>query len=400
MLFKSRHAKWLSTTMLSVFTFFVLLIFCIISCRRDVKDIPDKQPGKQPDPASIPKGLAKLINEKGHSFYVEYNRSVPAFLIDKNGNEIERRPSGNRGLSTPGAICDDPASAEVYATFAGAENTVSDCINQTHTIVVHWQIKSSFDLALANPSPSYQASRGRLRIKNGSTTTYSDLNINLVSGNIVYVGTDPLNSALKIYNVTYTKTGIPHTYLAQGNFTVVESSLSVYSDCADPYDPYLIITSYTNIFAPQVGLDVCERNDLVYINPNTPGDPPPSNDMCASMAGSWVVTSPGACQNYTYNLGSELWVKKTGDPDNNYVHLQVKAAGDPSWRTDGNVFYWEVLWLRDLHTYVPNAPSSGSHPASYTFRWRNFAGTYGPPVSKSCSTPYYYTPLTLTIYDF
>lgn len=395
MLLNSRQSKWLSTTVLSAFTFFILMIFFITSCRRDVKDVPAKQ---SPAAASdIPTALANLIKEKGHSFKVEINRQVPAILVDKNGNEIQRHPSGNTGLRTPDEICEDPASAEITPTLLGAENTVSDCINQTHTIVVYWQIKSSFDLALANPSPSYQASRGRLRIKNGSTTTYSDLNINLVSGNIVYVGTDPGDPTLKIYNVTYTKTGIPHTYLAQGNFTAVEASLAVYSDCDDPYDPYLIITSYTNIFAPQVGLDVCERNDLIYISPNIPGDPPPSNDMCASIAGSWVLTSPGACQNYDYNLGSYVEVKRTGDPDANYVPLQVKAAGDPSWRVDGRVFYWEVLWMNELQSYVPNAPAS--FPASYTFRWKNFDGTYSP-LSISCSTPYYYTPQTLTIYDF
>src|SRR4030095_6725534 len=118
---------------------------------------------------------------------------------------------------------------------------------------------------------------------------------------------------------------------------------------------------------------------LIYINPNTLQDPPPFTDYCASIAGSWVFTGPGACQNYDANLGSEVYVKRTGDPDGNYVPLQVKAAGDPSWRADGYVFSWEVLWMRELQAYVPNVP--GSFPASYTFRWRNFEGTYGPPVS-------------------
>src|SRR4030095_6206846 len=89
------------STMLSVLAIIVIFIFCITSCRRDVKDIPDKQPGAA---AAMPEGLARLIKEKGYSFSVEINRSVPAILLDKNGNEIQRRPPRSTSLRTPDDI--------------------------------------------------------------------------------------------------------------------------------------------------------------------------------------------------------------------------------------------------------------------------------------------------------
>lgn len=390
-----------STILLSAFAFITLLIFSITSCQRDINDLTDQQP----DTPDIPIDFSKLAKKNG--FLIQNNLEVPTILLDKNGNEIQRRPhSSARLMDTPDAICEDPASAEVSTALQYTENTVSDCINQTHTITVYWRIKSSFDLALANPSPPNQASRGRLRIKNGTTITYSDLNINLVSGNIVYVGTDPVDPTLKIYDITFSKTGIPHTYLTGGNFTAIEVSLAVYSDCDDPYDSYSIITAYVQAYAPTVGLNVCERNDNININPSYTGAPPPSNDMCGSVVGSWVAGSPGACENYDANLGTQIQVKRAGDPDINYRDLHIKVNGAGSWRTDGIVHFSEIVYFRQLQDIVINPPSPWpvtNPPTTYnfTFRWRNVDGTgTSSPFTITCRTSWWHPEVTLPIYDF
>jgi hypothetical protein len=368
-----------------------ILILVVVGCQRNVKDIPAKESKQE-----VPADLMSLIKKQGSSIYIPINKPVPGILLDKNGNEIATHPHSGRLDGTPDEICDDPASATVGPnTLIGVNNQILNCTTVEHTLTVYWQVRSSFDLVAANPNPSYQASRGRLRIKNGSTITYSDLNINLTSGNIVYVGVDPIDPTVKIYNITYVKSGIPHTYLSAGNFTAVEVSLSIYSDCTDPYDSYLITTPYTAAFSPTVGLDPCERIDGVYINPAT--SMPPSADYCASIAGSYVTGSPGLCQNYTANLGSEVQVKLAGDPDVNYRDIQTKAAGDPTYRTSGYVYNWEVLFIRQFQSYVPNAGSL-TFPANFTFRWRNFHGT--GVGSITCLGNQWSTPVTLSIYDF
>lgn len=368
----------------------VLSFFVMISCKRDMHEMPSTKLNEN----EVPQQIKDLIKQQGHSIYMPVNKHVPAILMDKNGNVIERNNIARR--LTPDDICADPASAEVDALLMGVNNQITDCSNIVHTLTVNWLITSSFDLATANPNSPYQASRGRIRIKNGSTTTYSDLNIGITSENIKYLRNDPDDPSLKVYQVTYVKTGIPHTYLSFGNFTAVEVSLSIYSDCGDPYDSYLMLTPYTAAFAGQVGLDPCLRNDEVYISPSTLSAPPPSSDQCGYIAGSYVTGSPGECQNYKKNLGSYIQVKRTGDPDNNYKDLRTIAAGEISYRTNGYVLSSEVRLMKGLKYYVPNIPTS--YPASYTFRWKNFDGT--DISSISCFTDHWSTPVSMFIYDF
>jgi hypothetical protein len=70
----------------------------------------------------------------------------------------------------------------------------------------------------------------------------------------------------------------------------------------------------------------------VYITPATPENPPNSTIACGMIAGSYVVGSPGACGNFTFNMASQVQVKKAGDPDANYRNIwaYIPGSGSPS----------------------------------------------------------------------
>lgn len=339
----------------------------------------------------------KVIKDQGKSTYLPLNIVVPAILLDKDGNEIKRKSFG-AALSTPQAWCDDPGSApipsEPSVTLVGVEHLKENCGNYPHTFTMSWIIKTPFELTDVNPNNNSQISRGRLRIKNGSTTTYQDLNIPIETGDIVLQGTDPLDSDIKIYSVSYTKSGIADSYLLDGSFTSVEVSFFIYSDC-EP-DAVTVSTGYYAAFSPYNIILPCLRIDNVYISPSTQLSPPPDNDYCGSIAG----TDPfGACPSaptYYINLGSEIQVKKAGDPDTDYQPLQTYATGKTDHRTDGYVFYWEVRYTEQLQNYVPNT-SGISWPANFTFRWRNIDGT---STSNITCTGDWSDPVTLSVDNF
>ncbi|SEM33022.1 hypothetical protein SAMN04488505_10473 [Chitinophaga rupis] len=364
-----------------------LFLFVLLtgSCQRDIKDAA---PSAQP--VSLSDKLTQLIKESGHSVYIPVNKSVPGILMDARGNEIKTNRTAKL-LTTPDEICDDPSLAVVGPhTLNGVNHTLYDCQNIKHSLTVDWTIRSSFDLVNANPATPSQISKGRLRIKSGTTITFQDLNIPLTA--LTYTGDDPNEPGVKLYHLVYTKNNIDHQYLSPGAFTAIEVSVVVYSDCTAPYSTYFITTPYVAAFAPSIGLNPCERVDQVYINPATSQSPPPSVNDCGSIAGSYVVGSPGPCQNNTPNMASQVQVKKTGDPDANYRNIQTKLPGTTTYSTDGYVYYWEIRYIKQLQDYVPNATN---FPASFTFRWRNVDGT----GANTCFGPWA-NPVNYTISDF
>ncbi|MCF6407205.1 hypothetical protein L3C95_30190 [Chitinophaga filiformis] len=367
---------------------FSLLGLCVLlagACRRDVKEtVPQGAKGTVSDL------LASQIKQQGHTVTVPVNRSVPGILTDANGVEIKANLSG-RILTTPDEICEDPSLAVVGPnTFTTVKHTIYDCQNVKHTLILEWKIRSSFDLVMTNPNNASQFSKGRIRIKSGTTVTFQDLSIPLTT--LTYTGDDPNEPGVKQYTLTYTKTDIPDQYLTEGAYTAIEGSAVVYTDCAVTY---LITTPYAPISPYGTGLDPCQRIDNVYITPATPSTPPLSTIDCGVIAGSYVVGSPGACQNYVFNMASQVQVKKAGDPDANYVNIQSLVVGSSSpATTDGLVYYWEIRRMPQLQFYVPGV-TNASFPGDFTFRWRNAHGT----APNTCYGPWS-TPVTYTIYDF
>lgn len=356
------------------------------SCQRDAKEAaPAAAKG------NISDLLASQIKREGHTISIPVNRSVPAILTDAKGTEIKTNRSV-RVLTTPDQICEDPSLAIVGPnTFTTVKHTIYDCQNAKHALTLEWKIRSSFDLAMVNPNNTSQFSKGRIRIKSGTTITFQDLNIPLTT--LTYIGDDPNEPGVKQYTLTYTKTDIPDQYLADGAFTAIEGSAVVYTDCTAPY-AYLITMPYAPISQYATGLDPCQRIDNVYITPATPSTPPYSTLDCGVIAGSYIVGSPGVCQNGTFNMASQVQVKKAGDPDANYVNIQalVVGSGSPA-TTDGLVYFWEVRRIQQLQFYLPGV-TNASFPGDFTFRWRNVHGSVNP-----CYGPWS-TPVTYTIYDF
>ena|GEM_PF-1704902 len=351
---------------------------------------------KEAAPATAKGSISNVLSDQkkrqGQTITVPLNISVPGILTDAEGREIKTNHSG-RVLSTPDQICEDPSLAVVGPhTLNTLQHTIYDCQNAKHSLTIEWKIRSSYDLVMVNPNNAAQFSKGRIRIKNGTTVTWSDLSI--VPTSLVYTGDDPNEPGIKLYTLTYTRADIPDQYLAAGAFTDIEGSFAVYTDCPAPYGflitaPYAYISKYT-----AVGLDPCQRIDEVYITPATPSTPPLSVLDCGTIAGSYVVAGPGACQNFTPNMASEVQVKKAGDPDANYVHIQslVVGSGSPA-TTDGLVYYWEIRRISQLQFYLPGV-TNASFPGNFTFRWRNVQGTTNP-----CYGPWS-AGVTYTIYDF
>jgi hypothetical protein len=372
---------------LKILSFSGLCMLLAGSCQRDEKEtVPAGAKGNVSDL------LASQIKRQGHTISIPVNKSVPAILTDANGTEIRTNRSG-RVLATPDEICEDPSLAIVGPnTFTTLQHTIYDCHDAKHTLTVEWKIRSSFDLTMINPNNPSQFSRGRIRIKSGTTVTFQDLSIPLTS--LTYTGDDPNEPGVKQYTLTYTKTGIADQFLAAGSYTAIEGSAVVYTDCTAPYDGYVITMPYAPISQYATGLDPCQRIDNVYITPATPSTPPHSVLDCGLIAGSYIVGSPGACQNFTFNMASQVQVKKAGDPDANYVNIQslVVGSGSPA-TTDGLVYYWEVRRISQLQFYLPGV-TNASFPGDFTFRWRNVHGSPNP-----CYGPWS-TPVTYTIYDF
>lgn len=368
-------------------SFFGLCILLAGSCQRDTKEtVPPVVKG------NISDLLTSQIKQQGHTISIPINKSVPGILTDANGTEIKTNRSG-RVLTTPDHICEDPSLAIVGPNaFTTLQHIIYDCQDAKHTLTLQCKIRSSFDLSMLNPNNPSQFSRGRIRIKSGTTITFQDLNIPLTT--LTFTGDDPNEPGVKQYTLTYTKTGIPDQYLAAGAYTAIEGSAVVYTDCTAPYGSYLITMPYEPISQYSTGLDPCQRLDNVYITPATPSTPPHSVLDCGLIAGSYIVGSPGACQNFTFNMASQVQVKKAGDPDANYVNIQSLVVGSSSpATTDGLVYYWEVRRISQLQFYLPGV-TNASFPGNFTFRWRNVHGATNP-----CYGPWS-TPVTYTIYDF
>ncbi len=356
------------------------------SCRRDAKETPPAAAK-----GNLADVLARQIKERGHPITVPVNKSVPAMLLDAKGQEINTSHSA-RVLTTPPEFCEDPSEAVVGPNMLQSIRwTIYDCEDVKHTITLQWQIRSSFDLSMTNLSNPSLISKGRIRIKNGATITYQDLNIPLTA--LTYTGDDPNEPGTKLYTLTYTKTGIPGQYLTAGAYTAIETSPFVYTDCDYGYS---IQTAYTPI-SPSVatGLAPCDRIDAVYITAATPQQPPISTIACGMIGGSYPVGSPGACQNYTFNMASQVQVKKAGDPDANYRNIwaYIPGSGQPSPQ-DGLIYYWEIRVLEQFQFYVPGV-TNASFPGDFTFRWRNAHGA----APNTCYGPWS-TPVTMTFYDF
>jgi hypothetical protein len=373
---------------LKTLSFFGLCILLAGSCQRDAKETAP----------SVAKGnisdlLASQIKHQGHTISIPINRSVPGILTDANGTEIKTNRSG-RILTTPDEICEDPSLAVVGPNrLTAVQHTIYDCENLKHTLTLEYKIRSSFDLSMLNPNNPSQFSKGRIRIKSGTTTTFQDLSIPLAT--LTYLRDDPNEPDVKEYTLTFTRTNIPDQYLAAGAYTAIEGSAVVYTDCTAPYDTWLITMPYEPISPYATGLDPCQRIDNVYITPGTPSTPPISVLDCGLIAGSYVVGDPGACQNYTFNMASQVQVKKAGDPDANYVNIWaiVVGSGLPA-TTDGLVYYWEVRRVLQPQFYLPGV-TNASFPGDFTFRWRNVHGM----APNTCYGPWS-TPVTYTLYDF
>ncbi|SHN34350.1 hypothetical protein [Chitinophaga sp. CF418] len=375
------------STVLKVLSCSALCMLLAGGCQRDAKETtPPAAKG------NISDVLASQIKQQGHTISIPVNVSVPGVLTDAKGTEIRTNRFG-RVLSTPDEICEDPSLAVVGPnTLTMLKHTIYDCENAKHSLTIEWKIRSSYDLAMVNPNNTAQFSKGRIRIKNGTAITYSDLTIPLATLN--YIGDDPNEPDIKQYILTYTKADIPDKYLATGAFTDIEGSFAVYTDCPAPYG-FVITTPYAFISAyGAVGLDPCQRIDNVYITPATPSTPPLSPSDCGVIAGSYVVGDAGACRNNTPNMASQVQVKKAGDPDASYMNIQSLVVGSSSpVTTDGLVYYWEIRRMKQLQFYLPGV-TDASFPGDFTFRWRNVHGATNP-----CYGPWS-VGVTYTIYDF
>jgi len=365
-----------------------VLALCVLlagSCRRDVKETAPVT--AKSDLSDV---LDRQIKQQGHAISIPVNKSVPATLTDANGIAVKTNLSG-RMLTTPDEICDDPSLAIVGPnTITAVQHTIYDCQNPKRTLTVEWRIRSSFDLSMLNPNNPAQFSKGRIRIKSGTTTIFQDLSIPLTT--LTYLQDDPNEPGIKEYSLTYTRTDILDQYLTEGAYSALEVSVAVFTDCATPYS---IITAFQPITTTGVGLAPCDRIDNVYITPATPENPPNSTIACGMIAGSYVVGSPGACGNFTFNMASQVQVKKAGDPDANYRNIwaYIPGSGSPSPQ-DGLIYYWEIRVMEQFQFFVPGV-TNASFPGDFTFRWRNAHGA----APNTCYGPWS-TPVTYRIYDF
>ena len=340
------------------------LLLLFNSCRHDIKEV-------------VPVVSKQQTN--ANAVYIPVNKTVPGILTNTQGDEIKTGRT-SAVLTTDPQYCTDPSSAVVGPhTIVGITHAITDCQNLTHTLSITWILRSSFDLFLS--LPDMLPSRGTIAIKSGSTIIYQAFSVQFSS--FTYLGEDPNAPGVKLYRVSYSR-GFLHQYLAPGAFTSIEFSLWINTDCPNNL---IFSASYEATDIPGLGINPCERVDPVYITPATSQTPPPTVNDCGSIAGSYVLGGPGACQNFTPNPASQVVVKRAGDPDASYTPIQTKAPGTNTYTTNGYVSYWEVRYIKQLQDYVPNA----TFPGNYTFRWRNVDGTCFGPWSA---------PVTLTINDF
>jgi hypothetical protein len=365
-------------------SFFVLLLLCSVTmtnCKRD----------RLAEPAAIKKtedeniaALLKMVSENKKSYYLPLNQQVQIIWIDKNGNEIK---GGNNGgvttNSTAPAICDDPRAYEggKLSLLTGIRNTQATCGNGDHTLEVNWKIYTP--LEIFTTSIYNTNSFGRMRIRNGSSTVWSSPNIFITNPDLVFIGMDPDEPTIRMYTLKYIVTGVPHTYFQSGNATSVQFDFKIYSDCNN--EVAATPPSWTAGFAPySIENAPCQRIDVCTIMPYTGNgsSTPPYNSLCGMIAGTDPTALCPSAPTFYINLGTEVQVKLTGDPDINYRPLETYASGLSDERShvtghtnnNGYIFHWEARFMKELH-YVPNytyiVPNN-----KYTFRWRNIHGSW------------------------
>lgn len=194
------------------------------------------------------------------------NLKTKGIFLDQNGNE-KTFPKGANGrtLSMP---CDatDPDFEDNTFNLQSIDVNFQGC-NNSFTVTAHYQLSTGFNVVSANPLNSTQLTRGRMRIRQGtSNILYTDNNIAIASSDIVLLGSDPSNPNKKLYSITYTSQPITNTSWLQNTIYFEERPI-IYTDCSDA-----IITPATWQAIPwSFGLNVCNRIDPIQIMPNGSG---------------------------------------------------------------------------------------------------------------------------------
>jgi hypothetical protein len=342
---------------LSFLILFLSSIF-IINCKRDLKS----------STVNLSEATLKMIKENGKTFTIPVNESVKGFAADAEGNKLVQNKNLKARLLTDPTLCEDPTLAEPDdVTLVSIEKKYT--CGYGYELTIHWRISSLFTLKEANPENSAQLSKGRTRLKTGtSTVLYSNTSITPV--HLVVVGQDSYNPAKTVYELTYTTPFISAAQMSSA--ATIDNSYLLYTDCGAGNTVSVPYLSTFSFLASEI-TDPCKRVDRIVVGSG--GAPYNYNGY---LAGSDVV---GTCSTdgYKINTGSFVEYRLQGTSDW-YPMPMYDSQGN--LRTTGIIYFWEIMYTK-----------SSDLQGTYEVRYRNTYGTpnscTSAPVSQTFVITYY-----------
>lgn len=340
------------TNSLKSLAFFLLFSLLVYSCKRDV------QPAAKPKEAApsvnlnIPQEILDKVKAEGRGYTIYMNVPTKGYASDNEGNPIVKAnqiaPGNSQRTLTDPSVCADPASYVDNAAITSVQ-VVYVC-GSGYKFTIKWRISTYFTLVTTNPINSTQLSRGRIQLKNNSgVNVYQNLTITPVT--LTNVGTDPTDPSATLYDFSYTTPFISSTVMNQT--VTINNAYYIFTDCGSNDARSTAFTPVNALATTQVTTP-CARVDDVQIIPQSPA--PGFNGYISGSDPSF------ACgDTYTHNTTSYVQYRKK--PSTTWLKLPMYEAGNPTVRTTGQIYYWEVLYL--------NLPTG-----TYEFKWQN---TYGNP---------------------
>lgn len=327
-----------------------IALFIIDSCKKIEQDQPSLEDVANNDDI-VKKDLANMkarlqANPELLRVKIPINKVAETFYSDGEGNRLAENITNRYDYQ-----CVDPSDMDnpPKMTLSGLEREYN-CTNG-YRFKALWFV--SVPLPIYNVSPiTLQVSRGRIRIKNTSSTIiYSDLNITSIT--ITDQGDDPTTgNANRLYAVEYTTSWIPFSNFSPATGTI-EHSLIVYTDCEDA----VALTSAYISGGLSDATNPCQRIDPVF----------PTN---AETSGGTYITN-GSLMDFRNALFISVCPYPPGPtyPDRQQVQLKCVVSGvTDTWRDISPVQgTWPGNKLLDGHLATFNITTQAGTLGAYDF---------------------------------
>jgi hypothetical protein len=361
------------------------------NCQREIKEI------KNPVSENLPQSVSDFIKEHSGEVVIPSHELVTYRYVDANENLLSSHGNARITSSNPD-WCDDPFGDDVPIPDPSEVTQTAykvDCANGGYIVTVTWRVKTPFEIVAENPFSPSTKSTGKIRIKDiGNNTLYQNNSIAINSSDIVYISQDPNDNDVRMYDVTYTTPVISWTVFQ--TISTVAYAFNIWTDCTSdnfpsgfaintPFTSPISYPDYTNSTQP------CDRLDFAAIDPSSP-----PTGYVAYAIGTDPLGSGCYPTGWVYNTGTQFQYRKSGTSTWHNLEIYFPTSG---LRTNGYVYFWEVMYIPDNGTNSSTNFFDGS--GTYEFRWRNImkSDAVSSPNSTNvdCASGIWSSITTLTI---